>query len=247
MNVQVPFQKSRFHSSSILPLFVLVTLLIQVLLLLMIFFQGNQLQQLVNKPAPSLVQMIDGRVTQVSTEQANYRSPMVIQQLVNQWAMMTYTWSGKLPVADATQARQPLDDPGIPIDNNGKLPTAAAHAAFLITDENNFRREFLKKLSSLVPQGVFSGNQQTVLRISQILPPQQIGQGRWDVNVYAYMEVLDVSQPVGNPIKINQKISLRAVPPPRYPLPNGLSTLQQAIYRLGEAGLEIVQIENILN
>lgn len=243
MSIQVPLQKSRFHSTTILPLFVLATLVIQGVLLLMLFFQGSQLQKLANLPAPSLVQMVDGKVVQVSPKEATYRSDPVIQQTVNAWANLTYTWSGRLFTTD--KKLEPPRDPGIKVADNKKVPTTTANAAFLISDDNNFRREFLAKVANLVPSEVFYGSQQTVLQISNILPPQPTGAGMWDVNLYAYMQVLDLQQPVGDPIKINQKISLRAVPPPRYPLQNGLSPLQQAIYRLGEAGLQIYQIENL--
>lgn len=243
MSIQVPIQRSRFHSANILPLFVLATLAIQVVLLLMLFFQGSQLERLAKSPAPSLVQMVDGKVVSVSAKEASYRSDAVIEQTVNAWANLTYTWSGKLP--NATGNLEAIKDPGIKVVGNKKVPTTTANAAFLISDDNNFRREFLANIANLVPSEIFYGGQQTVLQISNILPPQSTGVGTWDVNLYAYMQVLDVEQPIGNPIKINQKISLRAVPPPRHPLENGLSPLQQAIYRIGEAGLQIYQIENL--
>lgn len=245
MSIQVPFQKSRFHSSSVLPLFVLGTLLIQVLLLLMVFFQGSQLSSLANQPPPTLVQLVDGHVFQAKPAQTNYRSAEVIKQFINQWDTLTYTWSNLLPPTNEQEANKPPRDSGIVIERNKKLPTTAVNAAFLISDKNNFRLEFLRNLSSLVPPGVFAGSQQTVLRISDILPPKEMGQGRWDVDVYAYMQVLDVAQPVGTPIEVNQKFSLMAVPPPLHPIENGLTPLQQAIYRLGEAGLMIERIENL--
>lgn len=243
MSIRVPLQKSQFHSANILPLFVLTTLVIQVVLLLMLFFQGSQLERLAKLPAPSLVQMTDGKVVSVSAKEASYRSDTVIEQTVNSWALLTYTWSGKLPAADKKLGF--IRDPGIKIGGNKKVPTSTANAAFLISDDNNFRREFLNNIANLVPPEIFYGGQQTVLQISNILPPQSTGVGTWDVNLYSYMQVLDLEQPVGNPIKINLKISLRAVPPPHYPLDNELSPLQQAIYRLGEAGLQIYQIGNL--
>lgn len=245
MTIQDPLKKSRFHSSIVLQLFVLLTFTIQVLLMLMMFFQGSQLNQLANTAAKTMVQMVDGQVVEVSPAQADYRSPMVIKNLVNQWALLTYSWSGKLPTTNAQEIKSPLKDPGTTVGTT-KVPTATANAAFLITDENDFRRKFLEKVGRLpILQGVFQGYQETVLRITDILPPEQIEVGRWNVNLYAYINVLERGDSIGDPIELNQKITLRAVPPPNYPLPSGLSPLQQTIYRLGTAGLLIEQIENL--
>lgn len=244
MTIQVPLRKSRFNSSVVQPLFNLITFVIQVLLLLLVFFQGSQLNQLANSAANTMVQMIDGQVIQISPAQADYRSDLVIQNLVNQWAMLTYTWSGNLPPTNIESAKSLVKDPGV-IIGKFKVPTATVNAAFLITDKNDFRRKFLAGIGALVPQGVFQGEQQTALRISQILQPQQLKAGRWDVNLYGYLEVFERGDTVGSPIEIKRKITLQAVPPPNYPMPNNLSPLQQTIYRLGAAGLMIEQIEEL--
>lgn len=244
MNIQVPLKKSRFHSSTVLPLFVLLTFVIQILLLLMIFFQGSQLNQLANSATKTMVQMVDGKVVQISPTEADYRSPLVIQNLVNSWAMLTYTWSGKLTPTNTEEAKAPPLDPGVSVGQT-KVPTAVANAAFLITDKNDFRRKFLERIGAIVPSGVFQGYQETALIISQILPPEQIETGRWEVNLYAYMEVLSRGDVVGEPVEVKQKITLKAVPPPNYPLPDNLSPFQQTVYRLGTAGLTIEQIEEL--
>ena len=84
-----------------------------------------------------------------------------------------------------------------------------------------------------------------MFRVSQILSPQQISACKWDVNLYGYMEVLERGLPLGEPIGLNQKISLEAVPPSIHPLPTALSPLQQTIYRLGVSGLTIKNIEEL--
>lgn len=247
MTIQVPLRKSRFNSSVVQPLFNLITFIIQILLLLLVFFQGSQLNQLANSAAKTMVQMVDGQVVHISPEQADYRSPLVIQNLVNQWAMLTYTWSGKLPPTNGESARNLPKDPGIVV-GKFKVPTATVNAAFLITDKNDFRRKFLEKIGELpVVQGVLQGYQETVLRVSQILPPQQLETGRWDVNIYGFMEVFERGDSIGEPIEIKRKVTLQAVPPPNYPMPSNLSPLQQTIYRLGAAGLMIEQIEELPN
>lgn len=244
MSIHVPLQKSRFHSSTVLPLFVLTTFLIQIVLLLLIFFQGSQLNHLANAATKTMVQMADGQVIQVSSTDACYRTPVTIQNFVNSWALLNYTWNDKLPPANPEQVKNPLDDPGVVVGKN-KVPTASANAAFLITDENDFRRKYLQKLALLVPQGVFSGYQETVFRVSQVLSPQQVSACNWDVNLYGYMKVLERGNLLGEPIGLNQKISLEAVPPSIHPLPTALSPLQQTIYRMGISGLRIKNIEEL--
>lgn len=244
MSVQVPLQKSHFHSSAVLPLFVLISFFIQFVLLFLIVFQGSQINQLANSATKTMVQMVDGQVIQISSASACYRSPAVSQNLVNSWALLNYTWSGKLTPTNAEEVKNPLKDPGVLVGTR-KVPTSTANAAFLITDENDFRRKYLEKVSAIVPQGVFQGYQETVLRVSQVLSPKQLDTCRWDVNLYGYMDILERGNPIGEPIGINQKITLRAVPSQNYPLPSNLSPLQQTIYRLGVAGLMIEKIEDL--
>lgn len=246
MSIQVPLQKSRFHSSAVLPLFVLISFFIQFVLLFLIIFQGSQVNQLANSATKTMLQMVDGQVIQISSASACYRSPPVIQNLANSWALLNYTWSGKLTPTNAEEVKNPLKDPGVAVGTR-KVPTSTANAAFLITDENDFRRKYLEKISAIVPSGVFQGYQETVLRVSQILSPKQLDACRWDVNLYGYMDILERGNSFGEPIAINQKITLRAVPSPNYPLPSNLSPLQQTIYRLGVAGLIIEKIEDLPN
>ncbi len=240
MTIEVPLSRSRFHSSTVLPLFILITFLIQGLLLLMVFFQGSQLNQLTNQAAKTMLQMVDGQVVQVSAASACVRSPAVTQNFANQWTLFNYTWNNRVPPIAGAKSR--LEDPGVRIGNS-RIPTTTATAAFLITDENNFRKKYLEQVSDIVPQGVFQGYQETVVRYSRPLAPKQIEPCKWEVNVYAYMDVLENGAAAGDPIGINQKLTLIAVPPAIHPLPSGLSPLQETVYRLGIPGLLIENIE----
>ncbi len=208
-------------------------------LMLMMFFTGIQLSALSHNPAPSLVQLVDGQVLQVGAAQANSREPAVISRLVHQWATLTYNSSGKLPNGDA--------DPGIDVGDNQKVTTASWEAAFVLSDD--FRREFLKGMAELMAKipayQVFQGQKQTVLKLDEQLSPRSIGSGKWEVDLISHLLVLDVGQPLGEPVTINKKIFLRAVPPPLYPLKYALSVLQRAVYALRETGLEIFLIEDL--
>lgn len=207
--------------------------------MLMVFFTGIQLSALSHEPPPSLVQLVNGEVLQVGAKPANSREPAVISRLVHQWGTLTYNWSGKLPNGDS--------DPGIDIDSGQKVTTAVWEAAFVLSDD--FRREFLKGMAGLMAKipayQVFQGQKQTVLKLDEELSPRSIGPGKWEVDLISHLLVLDVGQPIGDPVTINKKIFLRAVPPPLYPLKDALSALQQAVYALRTTGLEIYLIQDL--
>lgn len=240
---RLPFDRPRFHSSNFIPLTQLAILAIAILLLLMVFYMGMQLSALARKPPPSLVQLVDGQVLQVAPAPTDYREPGVVSRVAQEWETLTYNWSGKLPNGKA--------DPGINIGKGKKVTTATWDAAFLLSED--FRREFLQGIAEIVPPEIFECPDrgvcqlQTVLQIDQLLPPKPIGQGQWSVDSIGHLIAFNLSQPIGEPMPINKRIRLKAIPPPRYPLEKGLSPLQQAAYHLRKAGVEIFLIEDIPN
>ena len=234
LDIQIPFKKQRFRSSNILPLFLLAMFFIQVLLLLLVFFNGVQISKIANRPAPALVQLIDGQVLKVAPAAANHRESVVIDRLVREWATLTMNWSGRFPNGEP--------DPGVDV-GNGKAPSSAWVASFVLSED--FRGGFIKQIAQMVPTGVFEGRTQTVLQIEHISWPQLLSPGQWQVNIVANLLTIDLAKPIGQPIEFNKQIFLQAVPPPLYPLSDGGSELQKAVYKLRQAGLEIFQIEDL--
>jgi hypothetical protein len=64
VDIELPSPKRRFRSSNVLPLFLLTMFALQVLLLLLVLFNGVQVTRIAAKPPPALVQLVDGRAIQ---------------------------------------------------------------------------------------------------------------------------------------------------------------------------------------
>lgn len=236
MSLRLPFEQTRFRSKSIQPAFILGTLVIQILILLIVLFQGSQINALAHKPAPSLVQLVGGRVMQSTAAEANYRSPDVLRRLTKEWATFTFNWSGKLPNGDPDQ--------GMEVGNNQKVTTPAWAASFMLSED--FRGQFLKTLAQMTPQEVFGGAKKTVLQFTRPEPQvREIGPGQWTVDFVANLLVFDSNQPIGNPVKTNKRIYIHTVPAPSFVLPEDASEYEQVVYKMREAGVEIYRVEDL--
>jgi hypothetical protein len=232
--MKVPFKPTPFHSRNFLPLFVLISVSLQFVLVLLVLFQGVQLTRLENKPPPSLVQMVNGKVLKTAAADPEYRSPTVLTRMVKQWATMTFNWSGRLPSGES--------DPGVEIDDDLKIPTSAWAASFMLSED--FRVGFLKTLAEYTSEGIFKHNKKTVLQFQPpLLEPEQIEAGKWKVSFVANLLVFKEGQPLGTPTPINKTVYLRVAPQPEFALENGASEIQNAVYAMRETGLQIYQVE----
>lgn len=205
----------------------------------------KEVERLAQQPPPTMVQTIDGKVMQIQAKDSKFRSLPTIENFVRQWATLTYTWGtipseGKKPV--------PASDTGEAVSfvENGQtvvkqIPTPALIGAFLISDENNFRLNFLSNLGNRAAQveGVFEGTLETQLSITDIVIFPRSEPGVWDVKLTSFIRVSDSRGRISQPIKNNLQLTVIAVPAPDHPLEAGMSPLQQAAYRLGLYGLLI--------
>jgi len=233
--MKLPFPSTRFPSRNFLPLFVLLSVTLQFLLLLLLLFQGIQLTRLENQPPPSLVQMVDGRVLKVAAAAPNERSPEVLTRLVKQWATMTFNWSGQLPSGEP--------DPGVEVKDDLKIPTAAWAASFMLSED--FRVGFLESLADYTAAGLFKPNQTTVLQFQPpLLEPEPLAPGQWKVSFVANLLVFEKGQPLGKPTPINKTVYLRVAPQPEFALPEEASEIQKAVYAMRDSGLQIYQVED---
>lgn len=232
--MKLPFKPTRFHSQNFLPLFVLVSITLQFLLLLLLLFQGVKVNALANQPAPSLVQMVNGKTLKVAATDPEYRSPEVLKRLVKQWATMTFNWSGQLPSGKT--------DPGVKINDDLKVPTAAWAASFTMSED--FRTGFLKGLAQYIPQGIFEERKKTVLQFEPpSLEPVEIEQGKWKLSFVANLLVFEGGNALGNAMPVNKTVYLRTVPQPQFPLEKGASEVQKAVYSMRDSGLQIYKVE----
>ena len=228
----------KVDSSDILPL-AFAGLSIGVLVLSIAFFWlAFSLAKVSNQKPPTLVQQVDGKAFTVRAADYTYREPEVIRRVVSDWATMTFTW-GTLPGNQAKPA-----DEGIEVGSGERVPSPAWAASFLLAPD--FRDEFLNQLSTeVIPEGVFSGEISAVLVPQQISPPQALGEGEWQVDLMATRIIFDSINPAGTTMPFNRRIYLRAVEPPRSPLPDQPTKEQQVVYQSLESGLQIEEIRPI--
>ena len=127
--MQILNTKKRFDSSDILPLFALGTLALQVLILLLLFGNMWNTWAIARKPAPSMVQLLDGRSVAMEPVDHLARTPEDVRRFVKDSMAMMFTWSSKISsnASSNTAGAAPatITDPGVPLKegrvNNCKL------------------------------------------------------------------------------------------------------------------------------
>lgn len=247
--MQILNSKSKFSSSNILPLFVLITLGVQGLLLLMNLVSTAYLASVAGKKPPSLVQLVDGQSIATEAVDQSFRTPMVVHRFTKDTMQMLFTWNNVPPVPveaeavqDSGQPQKPPTDPGVRLDS-GLITTAAWEASFGLAED--FRGEFLGVLAKLTPSDVFSGGAQSVLDIKSLSYPIPLKDGRWQLDMVANLIIFSPSNPQGKPIVFNKSIFVRAVEPLDDPLPENSTPLQRTVYGMRQSGLEVTEIREL--
>jgi hypothetical protein len=227
----------KLDSSDILPLAFAGLSVGVFILAVSLFWLAFSFSKLTQKPAPTLVQQVDGRAFTVRSADQLYREPEVIRRVVSDWAVMTFTW-GSLPGEE-----NPVEE-GVKVSGNHRVTHAAWEAGFLLATD--FRDAFLQQLATaVIPPAVFEGQVSAVLIPQQVSPPQVVDEGLWQVDLIATRIVFDDTNPAGTTIPFNRRFYVRAIEPPRNPLIDNASEYQQVVYRLLESGLQIEEIRPI--
>ncbi|WP_017301638.1 hypothetical protein [Nodosilinea nodulosa] len=191
--MQLLNRSRRFHSSDILPLFVLVTLGIQGLLLVMTLLNTARINHLAHRPVPSLVQLVDGHSISTEAVDPSQRTPEVIQQFVKTAMGLMFTWNSQGQTTAPAAASAPADQ-GVPV-NHGRITTASWQASFALKED--FRTAFLDQVAAITPPGIFSGSAQSVLNIETISTPKALEAGYWQVDMVANLLIFDPTHPQG--------------------------------------------------
>lgn len=236
--MQLPFHKARFHSSAIMPLFVLVTLGLHLLLTLLVFYGGFQVSRLANRPIPTAVQLEGGRMIQQAAMPHDFRSADAIETVVKNWAIATLSWRLK--------PDQGALDAGKEIGNGRKVPSVTWKTSFLLSEQENFRLQFLQMLSQLIPFSVLNGQATTTTEIVNLSKPQLAGTGRWAVDLVSNVLLFDSPTAPGRLLfTFNKRVFIRAIPVAINPLPEQANDVQKMIFDLRLAGLEIDEIQDL--
>ncbi|MEM8804449.1 MAG: hypothetical protein AAGF01_00155 [Cyanobacteria bacterium P01_G01_bin.38] len=227
-----------------MPLFVLGSVGLQLLILVILFLQAGALSRLSRQPPPTLVQMQDGEAIRVSAMGSKDRSPETIRRFVNDTLVLMFNWSGSLPATTAEEASQPKTDPGLPVEveqGKRKVATASWQASFAFSED--FRQEFLQRVAELTPPDVFAGGTQVIIVVNHVSEPEIAGEGRWKVDMVSHLYVFNEANALGEAIPFNREVFVEAVTAPA--VPAGKTALEEAIYSIRQAGLQIYAIREL--
>jgi hypothetical protein len=234
----------------VFPIFVLSTVVLQVIVLGLLLVAFLSIVQLSRRPLPTLVQLVDGRAIQVGPGQYLERSPETIRRFINDTLTLMFSWSGTIPPETVEDAKAPKSDPGVPVQTaqrgNMRVATSAWQASFALSEE--FRKPFVEKLAGLTPADLFNskgGGTQGLLVIRRMDAPQVLAPGKWKVSVVADLLFFNRQDRIGKAVSFNKEIYVAAVDPPTNPLAEKANGLEQIVYRTRQAGLEIYAIRDL--
>ncbi|MEX0270489.1 hypothetical protein AB3R30_15195 [Leptolyngbyaceae cyanobacterium UHCC 1019] len=241
-------KKPFIDSSDLIPLFVLGTLGLQLLNLLINSGGAVSLWSMVRKPAPAMVQLLDGRSVAMEAVDTEQRTPMVIRQFIKSSLGLMFTWNARIPVnkdmaVASTGTSDTVKDPGVSIGTGGRITTASWQAAFALKED--FRNPFLEQVARMTPSEVFSGGAQSVLSFESVSVPKPVKVGQWQVDIVASLLIFDSTHPQGLAVPFNKSIFVTAIEPTTDPLADNSSPIQKAVYRIQESGLQIREIRDL--
>ena len=179
------------------------------------------------------VQQPDGYTGIAQEFDQTHREAEVIKKTATTWMQLSFEWDSQVPGADYT-------DKGIKV---GKqiVPTKAYLASFLM--EPGFREEFLTLLGrDIVPQTVFSGSHQSIVRFYSVSEPRQVATAKWEVDIVATRVDRNANGEIAE-IPLNRTITLKAIPPiePTLGEEEPLAW-RRKVYSLSTNGLTITEV-----
>lgn len=243
--MQILNSKKRFDSSDILPLFAIGTLGLQVLILLLLFGNMWNTWSIARKPAPAMVQLLDGRSVAMEPVDHLTRTPEEVRRFVKDSMAMMFTWSSKIPSSTSSSAAgttATITDPGVPL-KEGKVTTASWQSSFAFKED--FRAQFLNGVAKITPDSVFGGGAQSVLSFESISDPRATDKGEWQVDLVANLLIFDSTRPQGLAIPFNKLVTVAAVEPNQDPLPETSTPIQKALYNIQGSGLRITEVQDL--
>lgn len=198
------------------------------------------------KPAPSLVQLVDGQAIEVAAIDSNDRSLKTIQSFTTESLTMLMSWNNELPVVNGEP--KVIDQGSLVKTKDGsdkRITTSTFQSSFLLSDD--LRDEALKLLADMTPPEVFGGTVKTSLKYQHVTIPVPVdNSGKWRINVIATL--IKYQQGRGDTVQVpfNKEVIVRAVDTP--PLPKGgkfANEIEAVIYSIRRSGLEIVSMRDI--
>ncbi|MBD2450502.1 hypothetical protein H6G76_25785 [Nostoc sp. FACHB-152] len=195
----------------------------------------------------ALVQLVNGDTIYAQAVEPQERSDEVIKKFVSDTFIRMFNWDGLIKAFNAKGEPITKADPGIEVGqlnskSNSRVTTSAYDAAFALSEKQNFRAAFLRKLASITPFGIFTGEQQISLIPRFISQPRQVKNGRWEIDFIGTLVTFNRSNNAGAGIPFNKTVTVEAISTPQA---INTTELSQKIYAARRAGLEIIEIVDL--
>ncbi|MGF1675337.1 MAG: hypothetical protein ACFCUV_16880 [Rivularia sp. (in: cyanobacteria)] len=204
------------NQTNIVPLFAIATFGLHLLTLILLMFHGGMLQQIKRKSVPQiLVQLVDGRVITADAKSNLERDRETIRRFIGETMTLMLTWSQK----------------------------QSSTVVWNITSEllrNDFQREFAQTFNNFE----LESPEENVLVIQRISQPEVISPGKWKVEILANRLIFTRGDNLGKSIPFNKQILVEATDEANS-LPSIPTPLNLAVYRIGEAKMQIYNICDI--
>ncbi|MBE9052754.1 hypothetical protein IQ243_20465 [Nostocales cyanobacterium LEGE 11386] len=215
----------------------LISLLVQ-------FLNYGAIRRLAGQQVPTLIQLSSGETINAKAVAPTERSSEVIKKFVSDTFIRMFNWDGIIQTFNEKGEPITKQDPGVEIregSKTGRVTAKAYDASFAITEKENFRGAFLRKLAQMTPNGVFSGDAQVSLIPRFISEPRKLKDGKWEIDLVATLVTFSRSNNDGKGIAFNKTITVEAITTLQSP-PEETTDLAKKIYAARQSGLEITQI-----
>ncbi|NJN07537.1 MAG: hypothetical protein HC815_05920 [Richelia sp. RM1_1_1] len=190
----------------------------------------------------TLIQLNDGSTAVGKFTAPNVRSDAVISSFVGNSMISLFSWDGILRLEENGKLIQSVDKGVKIVSENGEklIPTDVWEAAFTLSEEQDFRASFLKKLAETVPEGILRGQGTIVLVTNYISAPRKVSEGKWEVDIVANLITFNAERSKSKGVEFNKIVTVRSVDVP--PNPPKVNDINEKVYKAKIQGLEIVQI-----
>ncbi|MBE9035199.1 hypothetical protein [aff. Roholtiella sp. LEGE 12411] len=232
------FKKLEKRTPNVVPVFVFINLVLTVLILFVLFFQGASLFSLSRKPTPALVQMVNGKSILAESVDWEQRTDATIHNFIQEILPLLRWQSEKLPKEFTTAEENKLVR--VPMLRDIQVPRINYIASFALSD--GFGKAYLQSLASLNNEYRQRGVKEVVLQISTLFPPRRVGSPReWTVDVIAALKLFGEGNELLDIESYNNRIHLQAVLPPKFVIEP--TPAERLVNGIRTAGLVITLIE----
>lgn len=233
------FRKLEKRTPNVLPLFVVLNLGLTGLALLLLFLQGATLYSLSRKPAPALVQMVDGKSIVAEPIDWDARTEATICNFIEEILPLLRWESDKLPKQFAEAGENKLVR--VPMLRDISVPRINYIASFALSD--GFQKAYLQSIPVLRNEYQQKEVKEVVIQISALSPPRKVKDNprQWTVDAGATLKYFGDGNELLDIKPYNNRIHLRAVRQPQFVMEP--TPAQRLVNGIRAAGLEITLIE----